>query len=148
MPLTTLALGPPSRLGALLEHFSVIKDPREPCKVAHPLAEVLLLVVCGTIADCDDYDHISAWGEAHLPFLREMLPLLPRRPGRAMADFADEPDRSRGVFGLFHRLGPRDMARPAGFRRHRWQNLPAQPCVNAGVIGSQCAGVKGSQFLC
>ena len=24
------------------------------------------LVVCGTIADCDDYDHIAAWGEAHL----------------------------------------------------------------------------------
>lgn len=81
MPLTTLALGPPSRLGALLEHFSVIEDPREPCKVAHPLAEVLLLVVCGTIADCDDYDHISAWGEAHLPFLREMLPYYHGVPG-------------------------------------------------------------------
>ena len=81
MPLTALALGPPSRLGALLEHFSVIEDPREPCKVAHPLAEVLLLVVCGTIADCDDYDHISAWGEAHLPFLREMLPYYHGVPG-------------------------------------------------------------------
>lgn len=63
-----------SRLRALLEHFAVIEDPREPWRVAHPLAEVLLLVVCGTIADCDDYDGIAEWGEAHLGFLRRLLP--------------------------------------------------------------------------
>lgn len=52
-----------SRLRSLLEHFSAIEDPREPWRVAHPLPEILLLVVCGTIADCDDYDGIAAWGE-------------------------------------------------------------------------------------
>jgi predicted transposase YbfD/YdcC len=81
MPLTALAFGEKSRLRALLEHFSVIDDPRQPWKVAHPLPEVLLLVVCGTIADCDDYDHIAAWGEAHLPFLREMRPYYHGVPG-------------------------------------------------------------------
>jgi len=81
MPLTALAFGEKSRLRALLEHFSVIDDPREPWKVAHPLAEVLLLVVCGTIADCDDYDHIAAWGEAHLPFLRRLQPYHHGVPG-------------------------------------------------------------------
>jgi hypothetical protein len=44
------------RLKALLEHFASIDDPREPWRVAHPLPEVLFLVVCGTICDCDDYD--------------------------------------------------------------------------------------------
>lgn len=73
--------GEKSHLRALLDHFSVIEDPREPWRVAHPLAEVLLLVVCGTIADCDDYDHIAAWGEAHLSFLREMLPYEHGVPG-------------------------------------------------------------------
>lgn len=81
MPLTALAFGEKSRLRALLDHFSVIEDPREPWKVAHPLPEVLLLVVCGTIADCDDYDHIAAWGEAHLAFLRELLPYHHGVPG-------------------------------------------------------------------
>jgi len=81
MPLTALAFGEKSRLRALLDHFSVIDDPREPWKVAHPLPEVLLLVVCGSIADCDDYDHIAAWGEAHLPFLREMQPYHHGVPG-------------------------------------------------------------------
>jgi predicted transposase YbfD/YdcC len=41
----------------------------------------LLLVVCGTIADCDDYEHIAAWGDAHLPFLREILPYYHGIPG-------------------------------------------------------------------
>lgn len=63
-----------SRLGALLDHFSLIEDPREAWRVAHPLPEVLLLAVCGTIADCDDYETIAAWGEEHLDFLRRFLP--------------------------------------------------------------------------
>jgi predicted transposase YbfD/YdcC len=70
-----------SRLRALLDHFAVIEDPREPWRVAHPLPEVLLLVVCGTIADCDDYEGIAEWGEAHLSFLRRFLPYHHGVPG-------------------------------------------------------------------
>jgi predicted transposase YbfD/YdcC len=70
-----------SRLKSLLEHFSRIEDPREPWRVAHPLAEVLLLVVCATMADCDDYDAIAAWGKAHVPFLRRYLPYHYGVPG-------------------------------------------------------------------
>ncbi len=66
--------GPRPRLRGLLEHFSQIDDPREAWRVAHPLAEVLLLVVCAGIASCDDFDDIAAWGENQLPFLRRFLP--------------------------------------------------------------------------
>ncbi len=62
-----------SRLRSLLEHFSEIKDCRDPAKVRYPLAEVLLLVVAATIADCDDYDEIALWGKSHLNFLRTFL---------------------------------------------------------------------------
>jgi len=62
------------RTRSLLQHLSVLKDPRQPCKVMYPLPEVLLLVVCATIAGCDDYDEIAAWGEARLAFLRRFLP--------------------------------------------------------------------------
>src|SRR3954469_15734911 len=65
---------PKSRLKALLDHFGQIEDPREPWRVAHPLPEVLLLVVCGTICDCEDYDLIAEWGEEHLAVLRRYLP--------------------------------------------------------------------------
>jgi predicted transposase YbfD/YdcC len=81
MSLAILGSADKPRLRALLDHFAVIEDPREPWRVAHPLPEVLLLVVCGTIADCDDYDGIAEWGEAHLAFLRRFLPYHHGVPG-------------------------------------------------------------------
>lgn len=63
---------PKPRLRSLLDHFSAIKDTRQSWKVMYPLREVILLVVCGTIADCDDYEDIADWGEANLEFLRSM----------------------------------------------------------------------------
>jgi predicted transposase YbfD/YdcC len=81
MNLTVLVTPEKSRVRALLDHFAVIEDPREPWRVAHPLPEVLLLAVCGTIADCDDYEGIAAWGKAHLGFLRGFLPYHHGVPG-------------------------------------------------------------------
>jgi hypothetical protein len=61
---------PRARLALLLEHFGRIEDEREPWRVAYPLSEVLLLLTCATIASCDDFDDIVAWGKHHLDFLR------------------------------------------------------------------------------
>lgn len=65
---------PRDRLAVLLKHFSAIEDERAPWRVLYPLREVLLLVVCGTIAACDDFDELAAWGEHHLDFLRRFAP--------------------------------------------------------------------------
>src|SRR6266852_989229 len=81
MSLTILVSPDKPRLRALLDHFAAIEDPREPWRVAHPLPEVLLLVVCGTIADCDDYEGIADWGETHVDFLRRFLPFHYGVPG-------------------------------------------------------------------
>jgi predicted transposase YbfD/YdcC len=72
---------PRDRLALLLKHFSEIPDEREPWRVLFPLTEVLLLVVCGTICSCDDFDDIVAWGEAHLSFLRRFAPFHHGVPG-------------------------------------------------------------------
>jgi predicted transposase YbfD/YdcC len=69
------------RLRALLDQFSLIDDPRDARRIAHQLNEVLLLVVCGTMAGCDDYEAIAAWGGAHLHFLRRYLPYEHGVPG-------------------------------------------------------------------
>jgi predicted transposase YbfD/YdcC len=61
---------PRARLALLLKHFSRLDDAREPWRVVYPLHEVLLLLTCATIASCDDFDDIVAWGEHHLAFLR------------------------------------------------------------------------------
>jgi len=71
---TAVELPEKSRLARLLHHFSDIPDPRDPRYVAHPLPEIMFLVVCGTICDCEDFDLIADWGEAHLSFLRRFLP--------------------------------------------------------------------------
>lgn len=69
------------RLKVLLDHFALMEDDRESWRVAHPLPEILLLVVCGTIAGCDDFDEIVEWGEDNLAFLRRFLPFHHEVPG-------------------------------------------------------------------
>ncbi len=62
---------PRARVALLLQQFSELGDDREPWRVMYPLREVLLLVTLASIASCDDFDDIVAWGEHHLDFLRE-----------------------------------------------------------------------------
>jgi predicted transposase YbfD/YdcC len=65
---------PRARVALLLTRFSRLSDDREPWRILYPLAEVLLLLTCATIASCDDFDDIVAWGEHHLDFLRRFAP--------------------------------------------------------------------------
>ena len=81
---------PKSRLKALLDHFGQIEDPREPWRVAHPLPEVLLLVVCGTICDCEDSDLMAEWAKS-TGGAAPLSALSPWRAWRALAHAVDEP---------------------------------------------------------
>lgn len=58
----------------LLDHFSALRDPREPWRVLYPLPEILLLILCGTLTGMDDFVEIKLWGEERLEFLRRFLP--------------------------------------------------------------------------
>ena len=49
--------------------------------ILHPLPEVLLPVVCASIADCDNDADIAVRGAAHLAFLRRCLPCRHGVPG-------------------------------------------------------------------
>ena len=59
---------------SLIEQFSALADPRQSWKVLFPLPEVLLLVLCGTLAGADDFVEIRRWGQMHQDFLRRLLP--------------------------------------------------------------------------
>jgi predicted transposase YbfD/YdcC len=72
---------PRARLALLLKHFNELSDDREPWRVMYPLGEMLLLVTCATIASCDDFDDIVAWGKNHLDFLRRLAPFHFGVPG-------------------------------------------------------------------
>lgn len=113
MSLLILESLPKSSLKALLAHLGRVDDPREPWRIAYPLPDVLLLVVCGTICDCDDYDAIAAWGRAHLALLRQHLPYHHGVPG------------GRWLTQLMNRINPALFARVfTDWVRATW---PARP---------------------
>lgn len=59
---------------SLLDHFSALSDPRQAGKVLYPLREILLLVLCGTMAGAEDFVEIERWGRRKLDFLRRLAP--------------------------------------------------------------------------
>jgi len=63
-----------AQAGPLLDHFSALRDPRQGGKVLYPLPEILLLVLCATLAGANDFVATRLWGERALPFLRRFLP--------------------------------------------------------------------------
>lgn len=72
-PTTAATTIEPAAPISLLRHFGRLDDPRQSGKVLYPLTEIILLVVCATIADCNDNVEICEWGGAHLDFLRRFL---------------------------------------------------------------------------
>lgn len=110
------------RLRSLLDHFSAIEDDREQWRVAHPLPEILLLAVCGTIASCDDFEDIVEWGEAHLDFLRRFLPYHHGVVG------------ARWLNILMNRMDP-DLFRSCfeSWVRERWPDAPGQIALDGKV---------------
>ena len=64
-----------SPVGVLfLDHFAALRDPRQGWKVVFPLPEVLLVVLCGTIAGAEDFVEVRRWARLHIDFLRRFLP--------------------------------------------------------------------------
>src|SRR4051795_9157420 len=78
---------PRDRLRLLLKEFAALDDAREPWRVLYPLHEVLLLVTCATIASCEDFDDIVAWGtpgaRTTSPFCAASRPSTTASPARA-----------------------------------------------------------------
>lgn len=59
---------------SLIEHFSALEDPRQAWKVVYPLPEILLLVLCATLAGAEDFVEARLWGRRNLAFLRRFVP--------------------------------------------------------------------------
>ena len=55
--------------------LSRVKDFRVEGRCLHVLEDILGLVLCGVIADCDDFDQITDYGKDNIEFLRKELGL-------------------------------------------------------------------------
>ena len=58
---------------ALLDYFAGLDDPRQRGKVLYPLPEIMLLVLCATLAGAEDFVEMRLWGREKLTFLRSLL---------------------------------------------------------------------------
>ncbi len=58
----------------LLDRFSALDDPRQAAKVLYPLPEIILLLLCATLAGADDFVEMTLWGARNLAFLRRLRP--------------------------------------------------------------------------
>jgi len=59
--------------GSLLSNFSALDDTRQFWKVTYPLPEILLIVLCGTMAGADDFVEIRRWAERKIDILQRLL---------------------------------------------------------------------------
>src|SRR5204862_7452417 len=64
---------PPVSSLSIVDHFSALRDPRQRWRVAYPLPEILLLVLCATLCGMEDFVEIKLWGEQRIDFLRRFL---------------------------------------------------------------------------
>src|SRR4051794_28570842 len=66
---------------SLLDHFAASEDPRQQAEVLYPLPEILLLLLCATLAGADDVTEVGIWGGENLAFLRRFPPYRHGIPG-------------------------------------------------------------------
>lgn len=59
---------------SLIDYFSALEDPRQAWKVEYPLPEIMLLVLCATLAGAETFVETAQWGRTKLDFLRQLLP--------------------------------------------------------------------------
>src|SRR5438105_13008059 len=68
---------------SVLDHFSVLSDPRQRWRVLYPLPEILLLVLCATLSGMEAFVEIRLWGDQRLDFLRRFFPYERGLPAHA-----------------------------------------------------------------
>jgi predicted transposase YbfD/YdcC len=64
-----------TRVGSLKKHFRNLKDPRVRGRTRHLLIDIIVIAVCGVIANCDDWSDIVLFGQKRLSWFRRFLKL-------------------------------------------------------------------------
>ena len=62
---------------SLVAAFAGLSDPRQSAKVLYLLPEIMLLLLCATLAGADDFVEIAVWGEQNLGCLRRTWAWMP-----------------------------------------------------------------------
>jgi len=64
-----------ARVGALRKHFRRLKDPRVVGRTCHLLFDIIVLAICGVLANCDDWPDIALFAQKREAWFRRFLKL-------------------------------------------------------------------------
>ena len=64
-----------TRLGSIRKHFRPLKDPRVVGRTRHRLIDIVVLAICGVIANCDDWPDIALFAQKREAWFRRFLAL-------------------------------------------------------------------------
>ena len=95
---------------------AVFSDPRQAWKVAYPLPEILLVVLCATMAGAEDFAEVERWGKRKLDFPRRLLPFA---RGISSRDTLNDVMNGAALRRVLYRLGRGPARGRARDRRHR-----------------------------
>ena len=56
---------------SLLDHISIIRDPRQQWKIEHKLTDIIFLSIVAVIGGADGWEEIQDFGEDHLDWLKQ-----------------------------------------------------------------------------
>ncbi len=65
----------PSLVGALVDHFASLEDPRVERTKRHPLLSILAIALCGVIVGAESWDEIEEFGKAKADWFGQVLDL-------------------------------------------------------------------------
>jgi predicted transposase YbfD/YdcC len=64
-----------TRVGSIKKHFRGLKDPRVVGRTQHRLLDIIVLALCGVIANCDDWPDIAQFARQRERWFKRFLPL-------------------------------------------------------------------------
>jgi predicted transposase YbfD/YdcC len=64
-----------TRGGSIRKHFRSLKDPRVVGRTRHRLSDIIVLAICGVIANCDDWPDIALFAQSREAWFRRFLAL-------------------------------------------------------------------------
>jgi predicted transposase YbfD/YdcC len=128
----------------LLEHLSIIRDPRVVGRTSHRLTDIIVMAVCAVIAGCENWVEIEQWSAHHQDWLRDQVGLalahgVPRHDtfGRVFSLLDAEAVQAafQGWMAAVTHLKPGEVVAIDGKHlRHSydtWHSVPALQVVNA-----------------
>lgn len=115
----------------LQEYFEDMRDPRQASKVRYPLLEIIIIVICGVIAGCDEWEDIADFARVKESWYRESL-------GLELAHGIPSHDTMERVFRL---LEPKELE--ARFRA--WVSSISKANEAIEVVSVDGKTVRGSR---